>query len=65
MAKKKTTEKQAENAPAVKNATYGLLNDGHNTVSIFIDVDDLTASGIVYCIKNGKQYKFNTELKEV
>lgn len=64
MPKKKTTPERSENGPKLKNATYGMLNDGSITTSIIIDVDNLAVSGIVYSVKTGKQYKFNAELKE-
>lgn len=64
MAKKKTPAKTAENAPEL-NVTYGLLNDGTNTVSVSVDVTNGIVSGLVYVIKDQKQYSFNTELKEV
>lgn len=63
MAKTKKPLKTAENAPK-RNVTYGLLNDGTNTVSISIDVDAGIASGIVYVIKDQHELTFTADLKE-
>lgn len=63
MAKSKKPLKTAENAPN-RNVTYGLLNDGTNTVSISIDVDAGIASGIVYVIKDQRELAFTADLKE-
>lgn len=63
MAKTKKPLKTAENAPR-RNVTYGLLNDGTNTVSISIDVDAGIASGIVYVIKDQRELTFTADLKE-
>lgn len=64
MAKKKTPAKTAENAPK-PNVTYGLLNDGTNTVSVSVDVSNGIVSGLVYVVKDQKQYSFSAELKEI
>lgn len=63
MAKTKKPLKTAENAPN-RNVTYGLLNDGTNTVSISIDVDAGIASGIVYVVKDQREFTFTADLKE-
>lgn len=63
MAKTKKPLKTAENAPN-RNVTYGLLNDGTNTVSISIDVDTGIASGIVYVVKDQREFTFTADLKE-
>jgi len=63
MAKAKKPLKTAENAPK-HNVTYGLLNDGTNTVSISIDVDAGIASGIVYVVKDQREFTFTADLKE-
>lgn len=63
MAKTKKPLKKPENGPE-RNVTYGLLNDGTNTVSVSIDVDAGIASGIVYVIKEGREFTFTADLKE-
>ena len=63
MAKTKKPLKTPENGPE-RNVTYGLLNDGTNTVSISIDVDAGIASGIVYVIKDQRELTFTADLKE-